>query len=69
MVTYTEKNKLIVSLVKSGMDRYKVAEQLGISFYRVNFICTQLSEFFNDNMFNVNEFDCWICPTTNKDHD
>ena len=69
MVTLTEKNKRILDLVKSGMDRYEVAAKLGISFYRVNFICSQLSEFINPDMFNINEVDCWLCPATNQYHD
>ena len=69
MVTLTEKNKRILDLVKSGIDRHEVAAKLGISFYRVNYICSQLSEFINSDMFNINEVDCWICPATNKYHD
>ena len=69
MVSLTDKNKRILDLVKSGIDRNDIAASLGISFYRVNFICSQLSEFINPDMFNINEVDCWLCPSTNEYHD
>jgi FixJ family two-component response regulator len=65
MVSLTDKNKRILDLVKSGIDRHDIAASLGISLYRVNFICSQLSEFINPDMFNINEVDCWLCPSTN----
>jgi hypothetical protein len=69
MVSLTDKNKRILDLAKSGIDRHDIAVALGISFYRVNFICSQLSEFINPDMFNINEVDCWLCPATNEYHD
>ena len=69
MVSLTDKNKRILDLVKSGIDRHDIAAALGISLYRVNFICSQLSEFINPDMFNINEVDCWLCPATNEYHD
>jgi len=69
MVSLTDKNKRILDLAKNGIDRHDIAAALGISFYRVNFICRQLSEFINPDMFNINEVDCWLCPATNEYHD
>lgn len=56
-----EQKELVIKLFKEGNRPYHIHKMTGISDTQVRKIISVLKRKENP-FFDVNEFDCWICP-------